>query len=89
MRYDAGLIRRADIYYDGAAPDRLLTKCLVYGVYVMEFIQTVFVTYDAFVIFAFGFGDVKSLTAVHFHWLTIPIMSAFGEDLVSLCNVCL
>ncbi|KAF8900379.1 hypothetical protein CPB85DRAFT_1228526, partial [Mucidula mucida] len=65
------------IYYDGATPDRLLTRCLVYGVYVIECIQTVFVTYDAFVIFAFGFGDVQSLTAAHFHWLTIPIMSAF------------
>ncbi|KAF9002231.1 hypothetical protein BDZ89DRAFT_1169849 [Hymenopellis radicata] len=65
------------IYYDGAATDRLLTKSLVYAVYVMECIQTGFVSYDAFTIFAFGFGDLQSLTAVHFHWLTIPIMSAF------------
>ncbi|KAF8900386.1 hypothetical protein CPB85DRAFT_160417 [Mucidula mucida] len=64
------------LYYDAAVNDRLLTRCLVYGVYMLEFVQTAFVTYDAFKIFALGFGDLESLTAVHFHWLTIPVMSA-------------
>ncbi|KAF9002232.1 hypothetical protein BDZ89DRAFT_1026959 [Hymenopellis radicata] len=64
------------LYYDAALPDSLQKKCLVYGVYLLESLQTGFVTYDAFTIFASGFGDVQSLTAVHFHWLTIPVMSA-------------
>ncbi len=74
----------ADLYYDAAVNDRLLTRCLVYGVYMLEFVQTAFVTYDAFKIFALGFGDLESLTAVHFHWLTIPVMSAIGNYPLSL-----
>ncbi len=58
--------------------DRLVTTCLVYGVYAMEVVQTAFVIYDAFAIFVYGFGDVDSLPAIHFHWLTIPIMSGLG-----------
>ncbi|KAF9022335.1 hypothetical protein BDZ89DRAFT_1137395 [Hymenopellis radicata] len=63
------------IYYEGFMQDRTITKCLVYGVFVMEFIQTILVAFDAFSVFAFGFGDLVSLTAMHYHWLTVPIMS--------------
>ncbi|KAF9022338.1 hypothetical protein BDZ89DRAFT_1070732 [Hymenopellis radicata] len=63
------------IYYEARVRDRWVTTYLVYGVYAMEVVQTAFVIYDAFAIFVYGFGDVDSLPAIHFHWLTIPIMS--------------
>ncbi len=69
-----------DIYYEGFTQDRTITRYLVYGVFVMELIQTVLVSFDAFSVFAFGFGDLASLTAMHYHWLTVPIMSGLGNS---------
>ncbi len=36
------------------------------------------VTHDAFAMFGYGFGDIETLTDMHFNWLTVPIMSAAG-----------
>ncbi|KAK0459350.1 uncharacterized protein EV420DRAFT_1642315 [Desarmillaria tabescens] len=56
--------------------DRRFTKYLVYGIYVVEFVQTILVTHDAFAEFGYGFGNIEVLTGMHFNWLTVPIMSA-------------
>lgn len=64
------------LYYLAFPNDRKFTKFLVYGMYIVEFVQTMFVTHDAFAIFGYGFGDIETLTGMHFDWLTIPIMSA-------------
>ncbi|SJK98177.1 uncharacterized protein ARMOST_01438 [Armillaria ostoyae] len=64
------------LYYLAFPKDRQFTKYLVYGIYVVEFVQTMLVTHDAFVEFGYGFGDIEALTDMHFDWLTVPIMSA-------------
>ncbi|TFK32062.1 hypothetical protein BDQ12DRAFT_728985 [Crucibulum laeve] len=69
------------VYYLAFPRDRFLSKALVYGVYVLETLQTILIGHDAFVSFAANFGDVDELTGVHFGWLTIPILSG----LVSCC----
>ncbi|KAK0226593.1 hypothetical protein IW262DRAFT_777891 [Armillaria fumosa] len=63
------------LYYLAFPKDRQFTKCLVYGIYIVEFVQTILVTHDAFAAFGYGFGDIDALTAIYFSWLTIPIMS--------------
>lgn len=68
-----------DLYYEAFPADRLSYKCLVYGVYVFEFVQTILVTHDAFATFGFGFGDIEAVTNMHFNWFTIPIMSGLGK----------
>lgn len=52
---------------------------MVYGVYLLEIIQTILVTHDAFAIFGYGFGDLENMAAMHLDWLTVPIMSGVGE----------
>ncbi|KAK0454320.1 hypothetical protein EV421DRAFT_1896246 [Armillaria borealis] len=64
------------LYYLAFPRDRQFTKYLVYGIYVVEFVQTMLVTHDAFVEFGYGFGDIEALTGVHFNWLIVPVMSA-------------
>ncbi|PBL04245.1 hypothetical protein ARMGADRAFT_1070722 [Armillaria gallica] len=64
------------LYYLAFPKDRKFTKYLVYGVYIIEFVQTMLFTHDAFAVFGYGFGDIEALTRVHFNWLTVPIMSA-------------
>ncbi|PBK61345.1 hypothetical protein ARMSODRAFT_1025857 [Armillaria solidipes] len=64
------------LYYLAFPNDRKFIKCLVYGIYIVEFVQTMLITHDAFAVFGYGFGDIENLTGMHFSWLTGPIMSA-------------
>ncbi|PBK87026.1 hypothetical protein ARMGADRAFT_1168899 [Armillaria gallica] len=64
------------LYYLAFPKDRQFIKYLVYGIYIVEFVQTILVSHDAFARFGYGFGDLDALTEVHFNWLILPIMSA-------------
>ncbi|KAF7328669.1 hypothetical protein MSAN_02468500 [Mycena sanguinolenta] len=65
----------ADLYYRAFPNDRKPIQCLVYTVYLLELVQTILITHDAFTNFGTGFGNTTTLQGVHFDWLTIPIMS--------------
>jgi hypothetical protein len=69
----------SDLYYLAFPKDRLSTKCLVYGVYALELVETILVTHDAFAAFGYGYGDLSALTNVGFAWLSIPVMSGLGN----------
>ncbi|KAK0485578.1 hypothetical protein EDD18DRAFT_1260641 [Armillaria luteobubalina] len=64
------------LYYLAFPKDRKFTKCLVYGIYLVEFVQTMIFTHDAFATFGYGFSDLKALTGMYSNWLTIPILSS-------------
>ncbi|KAK0236497.1 hypothetical protein EDD85DRAFT_887239 [Armillaria nabsnona] len=64
------------LYYLAFPNDRRFTKYLVYGIYVIEFVQTMLVARDMFVTFGYGFGDMDALTRVDLYSLTVPIMGA-------------
>ncbi|PBK86548.1 hypothetical protein ARMGADRAFT_1086393 [Armillaria gallica] len=64
------------LYYLAFPMDRKFTKCLVYGIYLVEFVQTMVFTRDAFAKFGYGFGDPKALTGMYSNWFTVPIMSS-------------
>ncbi|KAK0226536.1 hypothetical protein IW262DRAFT_774035 [Armillaria fumosa] len=68
------------LYYLAFPKDRKFTKCLVYGVYIIEFAQTMLLTHDAFVSFGYGFGDLDALTNVHLNWLFVPIMGGIAAS---------
>ncbi|SJK98187.1 uncharacterized protein ARMOST_01448 [Armillaria ostoyae] len=64
------------LYYLAFPNDRKIIKYIVYGIYIVEFVQTMLFTHDIFAVFGYGFGDIENLTGMHFSWLTGPIMSA-------------
>ncbi|PBK94615.1 hypothetical protein ARMGADRAFT_59573 [Armillaria gallica] len=64
------------LYYLGFPNDRRFTKYLVYGIYVIEFAQTMLLAHDMFATYGYGFGDIDSLTRMHFNWFTVPVVSA-------------
>ncbi|KAK0221075.1 hypothetical protein EDD85DRAFT_984014 [Armillaria nabsnona] len=66
------------LYYLAFPNDRRFIKYLVYGIYVVEFVQTMVVAHDTFEAFGYGFGDIEVLTRINYDWLTVPIMSAVG-----------
>ncbi|KAK0241103.1 hypothetical protein EDD85DRAFT_948199 [Armillaria nabsnona] len=68
------------LYYLAFPTDRQPIKYLVYGVYIVEFVQTMLITNDAFARFGYGFGELEALTAVHFSWLVVPVMGAIAAS---------
>ncbi|PBK82348.1 hypothetical protein ARMGADRAFT_1090401 [Armillaria gallica] len=68
------------LYYLAFPNDRRLLKYLVYGIYVIESVQTILVAHDTFATFGYGFGDIDALTRMNFLWLTVPIMSAVAAS---------
>ncbi|PBK66282.1 hypothetical protein ARMSODRAFT_960226 [Armillaria solidipes] len=70
-----------DLYYLAFPNDRRFTKYLVYGIYVIEFVQTVLIAHDVFATFGYGFGDMDALTAKHLYWFTVPIMGTVAAGI--------
>ncbi|KAJ6537866.1 hypothetical protein B0H19DRAFT_1382538 [Mycena capillaripes] len=65
----------SDLYYQAFPKDPRFNKCLVYTVYIIEFVQTILMTSAAFDTFGYGFGDLSALRDIHFEWFTVPVMS--------------
>ncbi|KAK0483088.1 hypothetical protein EDD18DRAFT_754330 [Armillaria luteobubalina] len=72
------------LYYLAFPKDRQFVKCLVYGIYIVEFLQTILVAHDAFAVFGYGFGDLEALTEMHFNWLILPIVIAIAASVGQL-----
>lgn len=68
-----------DWYYVSFPHDGRLPKSMVYGIYVIEFAQTVLVSHDAFTAYAKFYGNLNELNAMQNEWLTVPVMSSIGE----------
>ncbi|KAK0492554.1 hypothetical protein EDD18DRAFT_1465387 [Armillaria luteobubalina] len=66
------------LYYLAFPKDRPFVKSLVYGVYIIELVQTILVAHDAFAVFGYGFGDLEAITEMHFNSLTLPFMIAIA-----------
>ncbi len=71
-----------DLYYLAFPNDRRFIKYLVYGIYVIEFVQTMLIAHDVFATFGYGFGDMDAPTRVNLYALTVPIMGAVGAQSV-------
>ncbi|KAF9467735.1 hypothetical protein BDZ94DRAFT_1304945 [Collybia nuda] len=69
------LCAQAYSYYVAFPKDHTLLKFLVYGVLLLETLETGVATSDAFAIFASGFLDIFSPSRVHLMWLSVPIHS--------------
>ncbi len=72
-----------DLYYLAFLDDRQFAKYLIYGIYAIEFVQTMLTAHNVFATFGYGFGDMDALNKMNFNWLTVPIMSAVGVQ-----NIC-
>ncbi|KLO12195.1 hypothetical protein SCHPADRAFT_941385 [Schizopora paradoxa] len=72
------------IYHLAFPNDTRISKCLVYGVYLIETAQTVMLTHDAFNIYATHFGDFAVLNSAQLEWLGIPIFSGIVSCAVQM-----
>jgi hypothetical protein len=54
-------------------------KCLVYGIYILEVVQSALVTENRFRKCVIGLGDVQVFNRVEEEWFTGPTLAAIGE----------
>ncbi|KAF8148670.1 hypothetical protein B0H34DRAFT_736504 [Crassisporium funariophilum] len=64
------------IYYLSFPKDKLLPKALVCAVFVIEILQTILATRDAFRNFGTGWGNMEDLNDVGWLWFSVPVMSS-------------
>jgi len=67
-----------DLYYLAFPEDRLYMKCLVYGIYFLEFVQSILLAESTFRIFVTNFQDVEFFDWIETAWLSVPIITAIG-----------
>ncbi|EJD00216.1 uncharacterized protein FOMMEDRAFT_22670 [Fomitiporia mediterranea MF3/22] len=73
------------VYYLAFPNDKLWFKCVVYGLYIMDTLQSILVAHDAFNGYAKGFGDLTALGSIQMEWLATPILTGLASFTVQLC----
>jgi len=72
------------IYYMTSASDRHATKTLVYGIFLIETVQSCLVAHDLYEAYAAEWGLADAFEAVRFEWLDVPLMTAVVSTAVQL-----
>jgi hypothetical protein len=67
------------LYYLAFPNVRWYMKYLVYGVYVIEVVQSALITETGFRTFVTGLGDVQVFGQAETGWLSVPILTAISE----------
>ena len=60
---------------------RRFTKAFVHVIYLIEFIQTLLATHDAWDAFGGGWGVANSLNEPHWLWFSVPVLSGISKHL--------
>ncbi|KAJ6535029.1 hypothetical protein B0H19DRAFT_1271690 [Mycena capillaripes] len=64
------------IYHVSFSKDTRLLKALVYGIYILDWVQTCSATYDGFQWFVYGWGNVPMLFGRFTGFLNVPFLSS-------------
>ncbi|CAA7260976.1 unnamed protein product [Cyclocybe aegerita] len=72
----------AGIFYLAFPDDPTYTKAIVYGIYILEAVQTALTFESGYRMYVSSFGDFYSLDQVGNVWLTVPILTAVGTVVV-------
>ena len=67
-----------DLYHLTFTKEPLHQKLLVYGLFILETVQTVFLFQAAFHAYVIGFGNLALVDQDDYLWLSVPILTAVG-----------
>ncbi|KAJ3811743.1 hypothetical protein EV368DRAFT_78317 [Lentinula lateritia] len=70
------------LYYLNFPKDTVKLKTLVYGLYILDFAQTLLVTAFVFHMLGSGWGNVNILESVGLSWLALPFFNAISGTIV-------
>ncbi|KIM49812.1 hypothetical protein M413DRAFT_49135, partial [Hebeloma cylindrosporum] len=72
------------LYYLAFPNDRAYIKCVAYGIYTLEFTQSILIMEDGFRIFVTSFGDIEAIDQVGTTWFSVPILTAIATLIVQV-----
>ncbi|KAK0192533.1 hypothetical protein F5146DRAFT_507044 [Armillaria mellea] len=72
------------LYHLAFTKEKAYLRCLVYGIFMIEVVQTALVTYELFRSFATNFGDVAAFSDPQVSWLAVPIFSGIVSGIVQI-----
>jgi len=61
-------------------------KCLVYGIYFLEVLQSVLIVESTFRTFVTNFQDVGVFDRIETLWLSVPVITAIGNFSCQWCQ---
>ncbi|KAI3614954.1 hypothetical protein WG66_016821 [Moniliophthora roreri] len=64
------------LYYTAFKKDRIVFKTLVYGLFLLDWVQTISATYDASQWFVFGWGEPEKLDLLYTSFLNVPLLTS-------------
>lgn len=68
--------------YNVAFPQDLRKmKAIVWTVYLLEIVQVILATHDAFITLAKNCGDAVSLSKFQFFWLYVPVITGISRSI--------
>ncbi|KAF9013606.1 hypothetical protein BDZ89DRAFT_466601 [Hymenopellis radicata] len=70
------------LYYTAFPNDRWGSKALVYLVYVLELLQTIILTRDAYITWGINFTNIAILDEQGLTWFGVPVLTAIASGLV-------
>lgn len=73
------LMHSTDMYYIAFPKDKALPKAIVSTTYILEILQVVLSTRDAFRNFGTGWGDMPDLDAVGWLWFSVPVLGSISQ----------
>ncbi|KJA17359.1 hypothetical protein HYPSUDRAFT_57790 [Hypholoma sublateritium FD-334 SS-4] len=76
------LVMQVYIYYAAFQKDQTTVKTLVYGLFLLDSLQSILLARDGFITFASGFGNVEGLDEAHLEWFSIPFTTAIVSCIV-------
>lgn len=71
-------------YYFSFPNDKACYKIVVAIVYILELLQTIIISHDAFESFGLRFGNFSSLDHIKHIWLGVPIISGIATCIVQV-----
>ncbi|KAJ7151020.1 hypothetical protein C8R46DRAFT_1123213 [Mycena filopes] len=72
------------VYHVNFAKDKNILKLIVYGVYLLDWVQTALATYDAFQWFVYGWGSIPALYGLYTAFLNVPALSSIIGAIVQV-----
>ncbi|KAJ7500069.1 hypothetical protein FB451DRAFT_1119217 [Mycena latifolia] len=71
-------------YYGSFPKDRTITKVIVYGLFVLELVQTGIMSYFAYTIFGSGYGNLEVFDKSALEWFPVCILGSLIAGIVQL-----
>ncbi|TBU37349.1 hypothetical protein BD309DRAFT_876619 [Dichomitus squalens] len=72
------------LYYLSFPKDGWIPRCLVYGIWTLDTVQTIIVTNDVYIAYAKRYGQLEVLGAMQNEWLAVPVFSGVVSCTVQL-----